>query len=63
MRVEFDGELRGENRLGWVGKLGGFCRERNGYFFQNENGRDRKVNEKGLKWFLRKAKMFRGLRT
>ena len=28
--------------LGWVGKLGVFCRERNGYDFQNEDGRDRK---------------------
>ena len=31
--------------LGWVGKLGWFCREINGCDFQNENGRDRKVDE------------------
>ena len=26
--------------LGWVGKLGVFCRERNGHDFQNEDGTD-----------------------
>ena len=38
--------------MGW--KLGGFCRERNGYGFQNEDGRDGKC----LKLFLKEAKMF-----
>ena len=58
MRVVFDGEPRGERRLRWVGKLVDFCGDINGYGFKNENGRDRKENEEGLKWFLRETKMF-----
>ena len=29
-------------KLRWVGKLSVFCRERNGYGFLNEDGRDRR---------------------
>ena len=51
------GELRGSG-VGCVGKLGGLCKGKFGNDFQNEDGRD----GKGLKWFLREAKVFGGTR-
>ena len=41
-----------------VGRFGGLCKEKFGNGFQNEDGSD----GKGLKWFLREAKVFRGFR-